>query len=138
VAVVTPDPIRHGRPLRATAVRVDIQDMARSQASHRDQPDEHGLRLPAPLHRLINTDGTRHPKENALAFLTLGLGVLSLIAATNEDWHIPGSWVGLVGAVIGGIDQFISKTRGERWIIVIGLIASALGFALNLANGGLA
>jgi hypothetical protein len=112
--------------------------MARSQSSHRDQPGEHGFRLPAPLHRLINTDGARHPKENALAFLTLGLGVLSLIAATNEDWHVPGAWMGLVGAVLGGIDQFISKTRGERWIIVTGLIASALGFALNLANGGLA
>ena len=37
----------------------------------------------------------------------------------------------------GGFDQFISATRGERWIIVIGLVGSALGFALNLANGGL-
>lgn len=95
------------------------------------------LRLPEPLHRLINTDGKRHPKENALAFATLGLGILSLVAATNADWHVPGAWMGLVGAVVGGVDQFISATRGERWIIVSGLVASGLGFALNLANGGL-
>jgi hypothetical protein len=48
-----------------------------------------------------------------------------------------GSWIGLVGAVTGGFDQFISKTRGERWIIIVGLVGSALGFGLNLANGGL-
>jgi hypothetical protein len=95
------------------------------------------MRLPEPLNHMINSDGERHPKENALAFLTLGLGILSLIAATNADWHVPGSWMGLVGALVGGFDQFISKTRGERWIIVTGLVASALGFALNLANGGL-
>ena len=95
------------------------------------------LRLPQPLHRLINTDGQRHPKQNAMAFATLGLGIVSLIAATNPDWHVPGAWTGLVGAIVGGIDQFISETTGERWIIVIGLIGSALGFGLNLANGGL-
>jgi len=86
---------------------------------------------------LINTDGQRHPRENALAFATLALGLLSLLAATNPDFHVPGAWMGLVGTIIGGIDQFISATRGERWIIVTGLVASAVGFALNLANGGL-
>jgi hypothetical protein len=96
-----------------------------------------GRRLPHPLARWLNTDGQRHPKENALAFVTLGLGLASLICATQPDWHIAGGWMGLVGAVLGGFDQFISKTRGERWIIIVGLVASALGFALNIANGGL-
>jgi len=94
-------------------------------------------RLPHPLTRWLNTDGQRHPKENALAFVSLGLAVASLVCASQPAWHIPGGWMGLAGAVIGGVDQFISKTRGERWIIVVGLIGSALGFALNLANGGL-
>lgn len=94
-------------------------------------------RLPGPLHRLINTDGRRHPKENAMAFLSLGLAVVSLVSVTQPTWHIVGAWAGLVGAFVAGFDQFISKTRGERWIIVVGLIGSALGFVLNLANGGL-
>jgi hypothetical protein len=99
----------------------------------------HGwTRLPRPLHRLINTDGRRHPTENALAFLSLGLAVVSLVSATQPSWHVAGSWAGLVGALVGGFDQYISKTRGERWIIVVGLVGSALGFALNVANGGLA
>jgi hypothetical protein len=95
-------------------------------------------RLPGPLHRLINTDGRRHPRENALAFLSLGLAVVSLVCATQQGWHIAGSWAGMVGAFAAGFDQYISKTRGERWIIVVGLVGSALGFALNVANGGLA
>jgi hypothetical protein len=86
---------------------------------------------------MLNTDGRRHPMENALAFATVGLAVVSLVCAAAPAWHVLGSWAGLVGAVTGGWDQFISKTRGERWVIVVGLVASALGFALNLANGGL-
>jgi hypothetical protein len=111
--------------------------MARTHA-HDPEGAAHGLRLPGPLHRLINTDGERHPKENALAFLTLGLAIVSLACAALPAWHILGSWAGLVGAATGGFDQFISKTRGERWIIIVGLVGSALGFGLNLANGGLA
>jgi hypothetical protein len=108
--------------------------------SHAHDPDTgHAWRqLPGPLHRLINTDGRRHPKENALAFLAVGLAFVSLVSATQPSWHVAGAWTGLVGALVGGFDQFISKTRGERWIIVTGLVGSALGFALNLANGGLA
>jgi hypothetical protein len=94
-------------------------------------------RLPHPLNRWLNTDGQRHPKENALAFLSLGLAVVALVSATQPAWHVAGSWAGLVGALVGLFDQFISKTRGERWIIVVGLVGSALGFVLNLANGGL-
>ncbi|HET7326788.1 MAG TPA: hypothetical protein VFJ14_05810 [Nocardioidaceae bacterium] len=95
------------------------------------------LRLPTPLHRLLNSDGERHPTENVLAFVTLGLGLCALVAATNAGWHVAGAWMGLVGAVLGGVDQFISKTTGERWVIITGLVASGLGFVLNLANGGL-
>jgi hypothetical protein len=91
-----------------------------------------------PLDRMLNTDGRRHPMENALAFVSVGLAVLSLVCAGLPSWHVVGSWAGLVGAIVGGYDQFISKTRGERWVIVVGLVGSALGFGLNLANGGLA
>ncbi|MDP9444106.1 MAG: hypothetical protein M3P83_07055 [Actinomycetota bacterium] len=93
--------------------------------------------LPGPLHRLINTDGRRHPKENALALLALGLGAVSLLLVMAPSWHVVGSWAGLVGAVVGLYDQLISATRGERWVIVAGMVASGLGFGLNLANGGL-
>lgn len=95
------------------------------------------LHLPQPLDRWINTDGKPHPKENALAFATLTLGIVALVVATNADRHIAGSWIGLLGVVVGLYDQMISATRGERWIIITGVIASGLGFALNMANGGL-
>ncbi len=110
--------------------------MARTHAHEPGSPHPWS-RLPGPLHRLFNTDGRRHPKENALAFLSVGLAAAALISATQPTWHVAGSWLGLVGVVVGAFDQFISKTRGERWIIVVGLVGSALGFALNLANGGL-
>jgi hypothetical protein len=110
--------------------------MARSHA-HGPEPGHIWSRLPGPLHRLINTDGRRHPRENALAFLSVGLAIVSLVCTFQATWHIVGSWTGLFGAVVGGFDQYISKTRGERWIIVVGLVGSALGFFLNVGNGGL-
>jgi hypothetical protein len=111
--------------------------MARTRSPDHPGDGHAWSRLPGPLHRLINTDGRRHPRENALAFLSLGLATVSLVCAAQPAWHVTGSWCGMFGALIGGFDQFISATRGERWIIVIGLVGSALGFALNLANGGL-
>lgn len=85
----------------------------------------------------LNTDGERHPKENALAFLALGLGIVSLLTAFDADLRFVGALTGLAGLVIGLYDQYISATTGERWVIVPAVGVSALGLALALANGAL-
>ena len=99
------------------------------------------LRLP----RLtLNTDGRRHPLENALAVFTLAAGLVAIIAGflANQHgmgaWaHVTATWLGLASLVIGLYGQLVSATREERMIIVAGLVAAFVGVALGLANGGL-
>ena len=88
-------------------------------------------------HVTLNTDGRRHPRENAMAVATVVLGVVTLLLALAPNMHVLGSWLGLVGIVIGMITQMISVTTPERVVIVLGLGASAVGFGLNMAHGGL-
>lgn len=88
-------------------------------------------------HLTLNTDGRPHPLQNALAVTTLVLGMLSIALAGWEGLHVPGSWLGLVGGGAGAASQMISATTAERWVTVFGLGLCGIGFALNLANGGL-
>jgi hypothetical protein len=92
--------------------------------------------LPHPTHLTLNTDGKRHPLENALAAVTAVLGVVSIVCALSESLHVVGSWTGLAGVVVGLYDQLRSATTAERIVLVIFLGVSAVGWALNMANGG--
>ena len=89
-------------------------------------------------HLTLNTDGRRHPRENAFAVLSLALGLISLLTALDRDLHLIGAATGLVGAVVGLYDQYISATTAERMLIVPAIGASVVGFALALAHGGFA
>lgn len=85
----------------------------------------------------LDTDGRPHPVEDALAIVTLLLGA---VAATTSFWpglYLVSSWTGLVGVVTGARGQFVSVTTAERFVLVIGLGAAALGFFLGMARGGL-
>ncbi len=42
-----------------------------------------------------------------------------------------------MGILTGGYGQFISATTAERFVLVLGLGASAVGFFLGIAHGGL-
>ena len=72
----------------------------------------------------LNSDGQRHPRENALAVFTLVTGVVAFAVG----------WV--VSLLVGLYAQMISATREERIVIVTGLIAAFVGTALGLAHGG--
>lgn len=85
----------------------------------------------------LNTDGERHPVENALAAVTVALGVVSLLLAGWDELHVPGAWIGGVGALVGVWAQMISATTAERWVIVFGLGGCMVGFYLNMSHGGL-
>jgi hypothetical protein len=87
-------------------------------------------------HLTLNTDGRRHPRENALAIVALVLGLVSLGTALNRDLHFVGAVTGLAGVLVGLYDQYISATRAERLVIVPAIGFAAVGLALALANGG--
>ena len=83
----------------------------------------------------LNTDGQRHPRENALAAVAVALAVVSLLCAFAPDLHFVGSATGLVGVLVGVFDQYVSATRAERMVIVPAIVGAALGLALGVVFG---
>ncbi len=92
---------------------------------------------PQQVMSLLNSDGKAHPRENGLAVAGLVLGLVSVVSAIFPALHLLTSWTGVVGIVCCAYAQFISQTTGERFLAVIGLGCSGLGFALGVAHGGL-
>ncbi|WP_031071892.1 hypothetical protein [Streptomyces sp. NRRL S-118] len=90
-----------------------------------------------PTSSLFATDGKPHPLQDTLMAVTLVLGVLAFITAQFPSLHLLSSWSGLVGILTGAYGQFISETTRERTLLIIGLGASAVGFFLGMAHGGL-
>ncbi|MDX3215438.1 hypothetical protein PV318_07870 [Streptomyces sp. ME02-6991-2B] len=85
----------------------------------------------------LNTDGRPHPVENALAVVTVVLGLISVIAAFWSGLHLLSSWAGLVGILVGAFGQYRSATTAERFLFIIGMGLAAVGFYLGMAHGGL-
>ncbi|MFC8367053.1 MULTISPECIES: hypothetical protein [unclassified Streptomyces] len=86
---------------------------------------------------LFATDGKPHPLQDTLMAVTLVLGITSFITAMFHHLHLLSSWTGLVGILTGVYGQWISVTTRERFGLVLGLGAAAVGFFLGMAHGGL-
>ncbi|MEU9026119.1 hypothetical protein AB0D46_01005 [Streptomyces sp. NPDC048383] len=86
---------------------------------------------------LLATDGKPHPLQDTLMAATLVLGAVAFITAFWHHLHLISSWAGLIGILTGGYGQFISITTRERFVLIIGLGAAAIGFFLGMAHGGL-
>jgi hypothetical protein len=86
---------------------------------------------------LFATDGKPHPLQDTLLAVTLVLGTIAFVSAMFHSLHLLSSWTGLVGILTGAYGQFISVTTRERFALIIGLGASAFGFFLGMAHGGL-
>lgn len=86
---------------------------------------------------LFATDGKPHPLQDTLLAVTLVLGAVAFVSAMFHSLHLLSSWAGLVGILTGAYGQFISVTTRERFALIIGLGASAFGFFLGMAHGGL-
>jgi hypothetical protein len=87
-------------------------------------------------HVTLNTDGKPHPLENSLAVFTLVAGIVAFALGFIVRLHVVASAVGLTALAVGLYAQLISATRAERMIIVTGLVAAFVGFALGIAHGG--
>jgi hypothetical protein len=94
------------------------------------------LRKPHVPHVTLNTDGQRHPRENAIISVAAACGVVALAFAAFSGLHAPGTWIGLIGIITGFYAQYISATTAERMVNVVFLGMAAVGFALNMAHGG--
>ncbi|MFE9092712.1 hypothetical protein [Streptomyces sp. NPDC007264] len=92
---------------------------------------------PSTTGSLFATDGKPHPVQDTMLGVTLVLGITALVTAMFPNLHLVSSWTGLVGIITGAYGQFISVTTRERFGLVLGLGAAAIGFFLGMAHGGL-
>ncbi len=90
---------------------------------------------PQPRIRL-NGGGQRHPLENGLALFTIAAGAVAVVTGFIVSLHVLASATGAAGLLVGLYAQMISATRGERMVIVTGLVAAFVGLALGLGHGG--
>lgn len=90
-----------------------------------------------PAVSLLATDGRPHPLQDILLAVTVVLGLLAFITAMFHSLHLISSWAGLVGILTGAYGQYISVTTRERFPLILGMGASAIGFFLGMAHGGL-
>jgi uncharacterized membrane protein len=101
---------------------------------------------PGHLHFKLNSDGQSHKLLNVASVLVLLIGVASFtlgIFIRNDSaiggvvgWAAITTSMGLI-AMVGGLwAQLVSATTEERILIVTGIIAGFVGFAVGLAHGG--
>jgi hypothetical protein len=90
-----------------------------------------------PAASLFATDGRPHPLQDTLVAVTVVLGVIAVATAFFPNLHLLSSWAGLVGILTGAYGMFVSITTRERFLVILGLGASAVGFFIGMAHGGL-
>lgn len=88
-------------------------------------------------HHILNTDGKRHPVENALTLAAAAFALVALICIAFPNLHVLGSWTAIAGIGLGLRAQLVSETRGERAVNVIALGAAGYALAFALVHGGL-
>jgi uncharacterized membrane protein HdeD (DUF308 family) len=84
----------------------------------------------------LNSDGRRHPLENALTIFTLLAGLVAFATGWIVTQHLLATVLGVAALVVGLYSQLVSATREQRMLIVTGLVAGFVGVALGLAHGG--
>ena len=97
-----------------------------------------------PRQNILNSDGHRHPVQNALTIFTLLAGltafVLGMIVRNVPHLvpavHVIATALGLAAMLVGLYTQLVSSTRNQRVLIVTGIIAGFVGLALGLSKGG--
>src|SRR5215469_16348680 len=100
-------------------------------------PEAVNSRPKARLSRVtLNSDGQRHPMQNALTVFTFVIGVLAFAIGFIVRAHVAGTVIGIAAFIIGLYAQMISNTREQRVFIMAGIIAAFVGMGLSIAHGG--
>jgi hypothetical protein len=84
----------------------------------------------------LNSDGQRHPLENALTAFTFAAGIAAFAIGFIVAAHLPGTVLGAVAFAVGLYAQMVSVTREQRVFIMAGIIAAFVGLGLSVAHGG--
>ncbi len=89
------------------------------------------------LRLTLNSDGQRHPVENALTVFTFVAGIVAFALGFVVRAHLAGTVLGFVAFAVGLYAQMVSNTREQRVLIMAGIIAAFVGLGLSVAHGGL-
>lgn len=87
----------------------------------------------APQH---HQGGPSSPVLGAVAGGVCVAGIVSIILGFIVRAHLPALVIGIIAFVIGMFAQMVSETRGQRILIVSGLVAAFVGGTLAIAHGG--
>ena len=97
------------------------------------------------FHLTLNSDGQPHKLLNVLTLSVLIIGLVSFVLGIvirnvagihGVGWAAATTSTGLLAMLLGLYAQMVSATREERVLIVTGIIAGFVGFAVGLAHGG--
>lgn len=88
-------------------------------------------RQDSPADARLHAHERPHPREEALAWATLVIGVVSFLFAAFGGFMV-GMVLGFAGIALGLYAQLVSATTAERWVILPGLAMAALGAGLNM------
>src|SRR5512144_203866 len=94
------------------------------------------LRLHRRRPHLPHVHVERHPREDALAVVTIVLGVVAAVTAFFPALHVIGAISGASGVAVGLTSQLLSETCAEREVTVLGIGMSAVGWAFAMLHGG--
>lgn len=84
----------------------------------------------------LNSDGQRHPRENALVLFTFVVGLAAFSIGFIVRAHFAGTLLGIVAFAVGLYAQMVSSTREQRVLLMAGIIAAFVGLGLSVAHGG--
>jgi hypothetical protein len=84
----------------------------------------------------LNSDGQRHPVENALTAFSFVAGIVAFAIGFIVRAHAVGTAVGIVAFLVGLYSQMVSNTREQRVLIMTGIVAAFVGMGLSIAHGG--
>jgi hypothetical protein len=113
-------------------------DMPSPDTASTEQADPHAQ------HMMLDQGGKRQLTLNALAAVTIILGLVSIVVgmivrnepSASAAMHVTATVTGAISIVLGLYVQMISATRTERIVVVAGMIAGFVGACLGLAHGG--
>jgi hypothetical protein len=91
---------------------------------------------PAAPHLTLNTDGKHHTLLNGLTVFVCVGGIVAFALGLIVRTHLAATVLGLICFGLGLYLQFVSATRGERMLIVVGIIGGFVGAGLGIAHGG--
>ncbi|HEV2243462.1 MAG TPA: hypothetical protein VGR98_20625 [Streptosporangiaceae bacterium] len=84
----------------------------------------------------LNSDGQRHPVENALTAFSFVAGIVAFAIGFIVRAHAVGTVLGIVAFLVGLYSQMVSNTREQRVLIMTGIVAAFVGMGLSIAHGG--